>query len=147
MKGQWFQILEIARGLCSDRKTFTAADLAEKAGFQNTVNPKTDRTISTKEKIAYGWISKFLRWGYVRRVASSDGTSGRRVTTYAMTTSGESCKPIEGWRTKLSRLVMAVRAYQQVRGGKQDARIFAELIRICDEIERSRKVGREDTWP
>jgi hypothetical protein len=130
MTENWFEVLKAARHLADHgTSSFTAHALGEAAGFERTAD-------STVDKIAYGWLSKFLRWGYVRRVASEKGVSGRRVQTYTVTTDGDTCVPKEGNRGKLERLTEAVRGLERYRGTKHEAAAFASLIKICEEVER-----------
>jgi hypothetical protein len=89
MSMDWFDVLKAARNVGSKGKgdslkvfPFTAAQLADEAGFKATARSKaTD--------IAAGWISKLVRWGYVRRVESPEGpargVSGRPQGFYALT--------------------------------------------------------------
>lgn len=133
MSESWFGILEAIRAKFENGKPFTASDVAKVAGIEAT-------DLSSADKIAYAWISKFLKWGYLRGDATTVGTSGRRVKTYAVTTNGEKCQQIEGVSSKLTRLIEAVWIYQRARGTKADAAAFLQLVKSCDEIEKSRKM-------
>ena len=74
----WFDVLKAARKVGSREETeagkhflaaipFTAAQLAAQARFK-----ATERSRSTD--IAAGWISKLVRWGYLRRVPPPNDT-------------------------------------------------------------------------
>jgi hypothetical protein len=129
MPESWYGILEALRSDFPAGNPFTASDLAAVAKLR-----RTER--STADKMAYGWISKFLRWGYVRKAASTTGQSGRRVQGYAVTPNGEACKLMEGIGSKLDRLVAAVRACQKAHGTRTEAGAFTQLVKVCDEVER-----------
>jgi hypothetical protein len=92
MDTTWFDVLKVARKVGSEAKKdtvevfpFTAAQLAKAAGFK-----ATERSKATD--IAAGWISKLVRWGYVRRVEpsrdASPTTGGRPQRFYELTNWG-----------------------------------------------------------
>jgi len=77
---------------------FTAADLAHAAKFEATERSKP-------EDIAAGWISKLVRWGYLRRAASperdNERRAGRPVQWYELTAWGKMKeKPKASWKKK-----------------------------------------------
>lgn len=84
----WYDILKAARRVGS-RETkeglealpFTAAQLAEAAGFKSTAKSRSN-------DIAAGWISNFVRWGYILRGKRRDSRGGRPVMEYSLTTWG-----------------------------------------------------------
>lgn len=93
----WYDVLLAARAIGSeaekkDGKTyraavpFTAAQLAEEAGFKATER-------SGARDIAAGWISKLVRWGYVKRVGKDESAGGRPVVRYELTTWGLKFRP------------------------------------------------------
>jgi hypothetical protein len=87
MAPTWWRVLEAAREVGSKGKEdalepipFTAADLATAAGFKATKK-------SRATDIAAGWISKLVRWGYVRALPVEDGkkAAGRPRRNYELT--------------------------------------------------------------
>jgi len=95
MSMNWFDVLKAARNVGSEVKKgsarvipFTAAQLADEAGFKATEH-------SRSTDIAAGWISKLVRWGYVRRVQSQtaqQSEGGRPQMLYELTKWGLSKK-------------------------------------------------------
>ena len=95
----WYGILKAARGVGSreERRSgkrfivaipFTAAQFAADAEFKATKK-------SSSADIAAGWISKLVRWGYVKRVdppsdheIQRNPKGGRPVQFYELTTWG-----------------------------------------------------------
>lgn len=127
----WYSILDSARKFSPDeRKPFTAPDLARVAGLQDTES-------STASQIATAWLSKFVKWGYVRIIGKVTGESGRQTNAYVISENGRACEQKEGRGSQVARLLAAVRAYQKVRGqgGKPEATAFAQMVKVADEVE------------
>lgn len=124
----WFEVLKAARELSPDGATFTAAGLASMAHIQETSK-------STPEKIAAGWISKFLKWGYVKRTSKAE-QDHRLVQWYVVTPYGHACAPREASASQLDRLCQAVRAYEEVKVvGPKERQAWKNLIHLCGEFE------------
>lgn len=127
MSNQWFEILQAAKSLSKAEKAFTASELASAAAIDNA-------PLSTREKVAYGWISKFLRWGYLRRASKIPGSQGRLVTTYKVTDSGMLCEEREGKTSQLNRLILTIMKYGAKRGTKGEEKAWEELVYVMNEV-------------
>ena len=84
MQKPWYKVLLAARRLCTEKEPkkptnalFTASDLSSAA----KIKPGEK---ATSEKIASGWLGKFVRWGYALRVGS-EPSKGRPFTVYRLT--------------------------------------------------------------
>jgi len=99
---KWHDILQVVRGLASRKGQFTSRDLASAAKMRLAV--------------ASGWLGKFARWGYVKRVgavAMEEG-SQRWLRLFELTRYGAKRPKSTGspkWKKK--------RAKKQYRGGRQ----------------------------
>src|ERR1041385_4534703 len=125
----WFQILESARKLSlNGGRPFTAAELAEAAAIEGTERSKPHH-------LASGWLSKFVRWGYVLQdgvVPRAEGDVGRWIRQYRMTKFGLTCEPTGKGSTAigLRKLVAAARALQEAYGQKAEALVWREFLRV-----------------
>lgn len=78
---RWWSILEAMRSVAARKGEFSSRDLA----------PAAELSIG----VASGWLSKFVRWGYARRVGSEAG-NGRWLRLYSITRYGATRKPPAG---------------------------------------------------
>lgn len=77
----WDVLLAVRRASHDGERKFTASDVAMEAKFEPTEG-------SDARRIASGWLSKFTRWGYVKRSGSVKGES-RWVRTFELTEYGK----------------------------------------------------------
>jgi hypothetical protein len=130
----WFQILESARKLSlNGGRPFTAAALAEAAEIQGTER-------SQPHHLASGWLSKFVRWGYVLQdgtVPREENAGGRWIRQYRMTKFGLTCEPTGKGQAAvgLKKLVAAARSLQEAYGQKSEALAWREFLRVLEEID------------
>jgi len=130
----WFRILESARKLSlNGGRPFTAAELAEAAAIEGTER-------SQPHHIASGWLSKFVRWGYVLQdgvVPRAEGDKGRWIRQYKMTKYGLTCEPGASGSSAigLKRLVAAARTLEEAYGQKAEALAWREFLKVLEEID------------
>lgn len=118
----WFQALAVARQLSKGGKGFTAHDLTKAAGLDDVT-------------VASAWLYKFKLWGYVDVIGSAPSSGIRPLNVYAVTQKGHACKERDGRELQLRRVLEAVRTFQKARGTPSEARVYANLIKVCDEVE------------
>ncbi len=114
----WFQILESVRKLSQNgSRSFVASELAEAAG----------------------WLSKFVRWGYVLHDGSEVPAEGskRWIRKYKITKFGLMCEPTPGgtFSVPLNRLIAAARDFQAAYGKKEESLAWREFIQVLDGID------------
>lgn len=124
MADPWFEILSALRSKSDG--PFTARWFANAAQIQP--GPK-----SNSEKMAYGWLSKFLKWGYVSR-AGTIKVDGRKTQTYQVTQSGSDCEPREGIGSQLERFAEAVFEFGDLRGTDQEGAAWDRVMKVAGEI-------------
>lgn len=123
MAAGWYRVLEAARRL---RDGFAASDLSARAG----VAPH----------VASAWLGKFCRWGYASRTGTKetqdrDGARRKPRTLYALTDLGRSCEFREGMRSRLARLVAAVRAHERAGSKRERDTSYSAMLKVCGEVE------------
>lgn len=134
----WFRILESVRKISLDgARSFTAAELAAEVGFERAGT-------ATEQQLASGWLSKFVRWGYVVH----DGTekpegAPRWIRKYQITKFGKMVEPTKGgsYTVPLNRLIVAAREFEQAYGKKEEALAWRQFIQVLNEID-SKRDGR-----
>lgn len=129
----WFEVLMAAREF---KDPFTKDDLADAAGI--SAGPK-----SSPGRIASAWLTKFARWGYVRRVGEIKGAGIRPTYQYKVTEKGAAVKLREGVDTQIKRLIETIAAFKEARGTRDEARAYKDLVDLCDETEKLRSQGTQ----
>lgn len=133
----WFRVLEAARKLSPrESQTFTASQLADEAGIEDTINPEDGEVISRASQISAAWLSKLVRWGYVNSVGKVDAGGIRKANSYAVTKLGRECEVTEGCPGKLVRLITAVRVYEKSRKTSREEAAYKALLQVTEEVER-----------
>lgn len=128
MSDLWHEILRAARDAGKGGNAFSASDLARAAELKKGSE-------ASVESIAYAWIAKFLKWGYVRRGPSAINPVTRRsIQTYVVTEAGEKCELTEGGKGKLWRLIAAVTDFEKARGTRAEAAKLAALLKTRDDV-------------
>lgn len=132
----WFRALEAARILSPrESQTFTAAQLADEAGIEDTIDPKTRKVISRKSQIAAAWLSKFIKWGYVNFMGKVDAGGIRQANSYAVTKLGRECEVTEGCPARLIRLITAVRVFEKSRSTPREGAAYKSLLQVTGDLE------------
>lgn len=87
---QWKAVLCAVCRIAKAGQPITAKALAKEADIGSSERCKAPA-------IASAWLSKFARWGYVRRSGLDGGAigRGRRMTVYTVTDWGKKCGPEE----------------------------------------------------
>lgn len=138
MADRWHEILCAARRVFPRKTPFTAAHLAAAANLR-------DAAKSNKIKMAYGWLSKFLRWGYVERAGTISDPEGREMQAYRMTDVGIDCEIREGRESKIKRHSQAVKDYKKAIGTRSEEASLSALVKLCEEIKAIERGGRRRT--
>lgn len=131
----WYGILLACRVICpTGKEPFTAEMLAQEADIKST-------RATPALQIASAWLAKFVKWNYVSREEERIKRQGRGRpwTTYLITDKGMTCEQMEGRVSRLSRLIASVLAFRAARGTSKESALFAELMRICDEVDPALK--------
>jgi len=133
---RWSELLKEIRKLCGEDTSiaFTAAELAGKITF---VVAGQD---TTPAQHASAWMSKFVRWGYLKR-SGSVKTAGRPATRYSITDKGVKWEPEEGPRAAYLRLLEAGEALLTAKTARQDTEARLALEAACKACRK-----REDEY-
>lgn len=121
---EWFRVLESARGL---GPRFTSVDLALKADLitRETTGQKRDAGVAR----ASAWLAKLRTWGCVKKLDEFVKREGQRTARlYELTDQGRTAEPGTG---KLAKLFDAIHEYGKARGGRDEARAWAAVLKIC----------------
>ncbi len=134
----WFRILESVRKISLDgQRSFTAAELAQEAALERVGS-------ATEQQLASGWLSKFVRWGYVVHdgTAKPEGAN-RWIRKYQITKFGKMCEPTKGgsYTVPLNRLIAAAREFEAAYGKKEEALAWRQFLQVLNDID-SRRDGR-----
>jgi DNA-binding PadR family transcriptional regulator len=119
----WFDFLGSLRAIASQKPNFGSEDLARQSGLS--------------EKDASAWISKFVRWGYAKRIGLEENPGRKPRGVYSLTDYGLSVEPKK--MNRLSRLVDAVESYEKARGSAKEAVAFTQLIKTCRDVKNTSK--------
>lgn len=143
MADAWFDILQVAKILSKDGESFSAEQLAESAKI--AAGPKSDA-----KKMAYGWISKFLKWGYIKRTLVLKQEKVRDTQGYTVTKSGFECVVRAGKNDRIQELEDAVDMLLGViqdfaikRKTKEGEASFEAMISMAQEIISARTPAPE----
>ena len=125
----WFEILEAARGF---EDPFTAAELGSAARLVPTKK-------SSVVQIAGAWLCKFEKWGYTQRGDLIKPEKGKSIATWTLTEKGQACKLQESLESRFTRLLDAVKDYQESIGKGQSLETAAwkKLCRVAGEVDLS----------
>lgn len=127
----WFNILQVARTLCPDGKTpFGSGDLSRKARIAEGAS-------SRPEQIASAWLGKFVRWGYAKRVGTSESAERRWRRAYVLTDFGLTVQPAAGRFEKCETLTKALRDYQKAKGTRLEEKSWKTLLKACERVEEA----------
>lgn len=143
MASDWFSVLEVVKILSRDKASFSAPQLAEAAKIQGTEK-------STPEKIASGWLSKFLKWGYVKRAEVMKREGFRDAQGYTATESGLACQPKAGRNQELNDrlqeledsidlLLGVINDFSDKRKAREGEAAFQAMMAMVEEISLARK--------
>jgi len=123
----WFNVLEGVRKICpKDDSPFTSITLANALHFK-AVGKKTVQQVSAT------WISKFVKWGYARRIGDEANPGHKPIAVYVLTKYGWEVKRQV---PKLDQLRDLIRQYEAVKGTSKDASAWRSLISFCDQLDR-----------
>lgn len=155
----WFEILETLRVMSQNGKSrFTSSDLVEAVGFKNTPKrtftsgPRKGETSqgSTAVQIASGWLSKFLKWGYVEVVDTKPSGGPKPSNIYAVTRKGLTCElrssrqeQLTSMRNQLESLVESVNVYRDLRGTPAEGQAWKDLLKVARDSEEMIKSEEE----
>lgn len=93
---------------------------------------------------ASAWISKFVKWGYVKRIGSAPNKGRKPKGVYELTDYGRKVSPKHV--NRLALMLEASKAALAARGTKGEALAMNRLLKLTHEIEEalseSRKVGK-----
>lgn len=169
---KWFQILEKARELSPNgSERFNAEALSNKCGFEKTKPSVIERGPrkgkmgegSTPKQIASGWLSKFVKWGYVQVVGTTTSDGPRPANVYTVTQAGHACEVRPGLKERLQEaedhlqqaeghigqltedlqalagnlqsLLEAVQAFRDLRGKPAEGQAWKDLLKTTRELE------------
>lgn len=95
-------------------------------------------------KDASAWISKFVKWGYAKRVGSTPNDGRKPTGLYELTAYGREVSPKHV--NRLALMLEASKAAEAARGTKSEAAAMGRLFKLTREIEEalseSRKAGK-----
>ena len=123
----WFGILEAVRDLCpKEDSQFTSISLVNKLRFK-AVGKKSPQQVSST------WISKFVKWGYARRVGDEANPGHKPLGVYVLTKYG---REVDRQVPKIDQLRDLVRQVEGVKGTPKEASAWKALIAFCDKLDR-----------
>lgn len=142
----WLEFLEKARTIGIKTKiVITDSDGRKKEIIERhfgTVDLAGATGLSAKD--ASAWISKFIKWGYAKRVGSKENIikqdgetiNAKPLAVYALTDYGRTVEP--NVPNRLQRLIKAVKDFQGAPEGKAQVNAMVEMFRVCGEVENTK---------
>lgn len=123
----WFGVLEAARKIApKEDSQFTSISLANAVRFRQ-VGRKTPQQVSAT------WISKFVKWGYARRVGDEANPGHKPLGVYVLTKYG---REVERQIPKVDQLRDLIRQFEAARGTPKEMTVWKNLIALCDKLDR-----------
>lgn len=137
MSKNWFELLKLARDLGTEADFQYVEGGVQKTGIELRFG--TDELAAATDlvpKDASAWISKFVRWGYARRVGSIEQPGLKPKGVYALTEYGRSVEPKKV--NRLKRLMGAVGTFLEADEDTQPAAL-RKLIETYNDLGKANK--------
>lgn len=121
----WYEILVTARKLIQDGHPLTSENLRKAAGIPEGPFPSPDKNASA-------WLSKFKKWGYVKKWETLHNKGFKPKIMWKLTKYGKTIKP-DGVN-RLSQLVDAVHAFAQARGTRKEEAVWRQVLQVLEGL-------------
>lgn len=143
----WFDVLELCKGLGKGGAHFKPAQLQEVAQFETSYR-KNGKVKVTGLQRASSWCAQLVKMKMLEQAGVDDTRlgPGRPGYFYRVTEAAQKLhkKPL----SKLDRILLAINRLKAAQGRPEEGKLYAQLFEISAEVERelplSRRAGVED---
>lgn len=137
----WFELLQSAREIGVKAEVRVTENGETKIVIERHFGAEDFASVtSLSPKDASAWISKFVRWGYAKRVGSTENPGLKPRAVYALTDFGLNVTPKNP--NRLKRLLTAIQELRDAVGEKAQSDALKELFKVYDKVKETKRSPR-----